>query len=373
MDIPQVKDRDSLDEVNSKTKSTKNQRENSLKVAAAVSISGAYGSLSAEAYYAEGDKHKNSNEEQDFENNMTWEATGGDTTLCNDPPKWCGTVGKFYNWRIVEHDDTVPLSRLISSFKGFENVEDQFERAGEFADEVEVSKHVYTKVKLIGTKTSKPLVASLNSNHWISKSQSGISPSFGTSTKELFEQVGTGGVLIPSKDEEVSRSTWILERWVEPGENPKHPYGAKTYLVNSSMLRHAKYLGVTGSISRADGSGFLYPASESERAWFTFQTSPDKPPKRGPLEAGDIVEIRVRDKGDSADLGILRKCSYETRFLQQSQAERDGVLRKIQQVPGAALRKTAEESWQGRGTRGDENFLKFKVEILSASDTPLRS
>jgi hypothetical protein len=77
-----------------------------------------------------------------------------------------------------------------------------------------------------------------------------------------------------------------------------HPYGVKSYLFNKSLRRGAKYLGVTDAISRADASGFLYPTAEAEKAWFTFQSPSGTAPKTGAIMTDDIVELRVRDKGD---------------------------------------------------------------------------
>jgi hypothetical protein len=73
----------STSHVQADTKITQGQREKSLKISAAVSFSGAYGSGSGEINSSGGkakDKKKNN---QDFESNLSWEATGGDTTLCN--------------------------------------------------------------------------------------------------------------------------------------------------------------------------------------------------------------------------------------------------------------------------------------------------
>ncbi|OJJ78425.1 uncharacterized protein ASPGLDRAFT_182670 [Aspergillus glaucus CBS 516.65] len=133
----------STNKVGSKTKTTETQRENALKVSAAASVSGYYGSGSAEGSGSGGSGHLDGNNKQDFDSNMTWEATGGDSTLCNNPPKWCGTVGNFYNWRVVENDNCIPLPELISTFEGFEHVNQRFKKAAEFNDTNQIGDRVY--------------------------------------------------------------------------------------------------------------------------------------------------------------------------------------------------------------------------------------
>jgi hypothetical protein len=57
--------------------------ENSLKATAAASISGWGFSASAEASHEEGQKSSSSEKKQNFASTMSWEATGGNTVLCN--------------------------------------------------------------------------------------------------------------------------------------------------------------------------------------------------------------------------------------------------------------------------------------------------
>ncbi|KAB8224906.1 hypothetical protein BDV33DRAFT_199189 [Aspergillus novoparasiticus] len=125
----------STNKVNSKAKTNEKQRENALKVSAALSFSGLYGSGGAEGSLSTGDKHKDGETTQEFDSILTWHATGGDATLSNDPPSWCGTVGNFYNWRVVEHDNIISLAELISTFKDFKHVQNQFERAAQLDED----------------------------------------------------------------------------------------------------------------------------------------------------------------------------------------------------------------------------------------------
>ena len=71
-------------------------------------------------------------------------------------------------------------------------------------------------------------------------------------------------------------------------------------------------------------------------------------PKRGPLENGDIVKIRVRVKADSADLGTLRQYGGQT--------DKDS-----HEVPGVARESSFDY--------GDERLLQFEIEIFGESLT----
>lgn len=70
--------------VNSETKTNEKQRENALKVSAALSFSGSYESISAEASVGTWNKGKGGETTQDFDSTLTWQATGGDNTLSNE-------------------------------------------------------------------------------------------------------------------------------------------------------------------------------------------------------------------------------------------------------------------------------------------------
>lgn len=128
------------------------------------------------------------------------------------------------------------------------------------------------------------------------------------------------------------------------------------------MRKGAKYLGVTDSISRTDASGFLYPTSESEKAWFTFQPPSGISLKTGSILTNDIVELRVRDKGDSADLGILMKSTYIGDDEELSQK----INEDIQKVPGFVPRLATGKKTQSVKD-GDERFLQFRVEVVQSA------
>jgi hypothetical protein len=115
--------------------------------------------------------------------------------------------------------------------------------------------------------------------------------------------------------------------------------------------RRAKYIGVTDEINKARGSGFLYPTRESEKAWFIFKSPSGEEPRTGPLKNGDIVEIAIRDKGDSVTLGSLLQSEYV------GDRPNKTVQECLGQVPAFGAQKSLKEG---------QKFLQFKVEILDS-------
>jgi hypothetical protein len=124
------------------------------------------------------------------------------------------------------------------------------------------------------------------------------------------------------------------------------------------MPEQSKFLGVTDPIVDTDASGFLYPAPSTNKAWFTLESPPDLQPKTGPLETDDIVEIRVRDSGDSADLGVLMRTKYRGDAKTAS---------NIEQIPAFAPRKstgTGVGQNVDRAVDGESGrFLRFRIEV----------
>ena len=62
---------------------TKEAKARSLKISAAASFSSSFAQASVSASHGQGDSSNKDESEKDLTNSMAWEATGGDTTLCN--------------------------------------------------------------------------------------------------------------------------------------------------------------------------------------------------------------------------------------------------------------------------------------------------
>ncbi|KAF7162456.1 hypothetical protein CNMCM5623_007747 [Aspergillus felis] len=102
------------------------ERARALKISAAASFSSTYVQGSASGSYEDSSNHSSNRQNSSLSNNLAWEAKGGDTLLCNNPPAWCGTVASYYNWRISKQDDLLSMEDMISLIPGYEWVKQKF-------------------------------------------------------------------------------------------------------------------------------------------------------------------------------------------------------------------------------------------------------
>ncbi|GFF52290.1 hypothetical protein IFM51744_07807 [Aspergillus udagawae] len=102
------------------------ERARALKISAAASFSSTYAQGSASGSKEDSSNHSSNNQNSSLSNNLAWEAKGGDTLLCNNPPAWCGTVASYYNWRISKQDDLLSMEDMISLIPGYEWVKKKF-------------------------------------------------------------------------------------------------------------------------------------------------------------------------------------------------------------------------------------------------------
>ncbi|KAI9368583.1 hypothetical protein BJX61DRAFT_546403 [Aspergillus egyptiacus] len=54
----------------------------------------------------------------EMNNALQWQANGGDTLLCNNPPQWCPTVASHLNWRIINRAENCHMVDLLAKFPG---------------------------------------------------------------------------------------------------------------------------------------------------------------------------------------------------------------------------------------------------------------
>ncbi|KAE8422329.1 hypothetical protein BDV36DRAFT_311443 [Aspergillus pseudocaelatus] len=103
------------------------EKANAMKASASASFS--YGAFSASASYTQENQANSSNNtsRSQMTNQLTWEARGGDTILCNDPPNWCPTVKPFTNWRVINQKDVMALGDLIGTFQDFKHIPSHFD------------------------------------------------------------------------------------------------------------------------------------------------------------------------------------------------------------------------------------------------------
>ncbi|GKZ83064.1 hypothetical protein AnigIFM56816_007892 [Aspergillus niger] len=116
----------SSEDITATTSTAKSEQAKAMKAAAALSFSSPYVQASAKM-----SSDKSSTSSSDTSNaastkSMCWEAKGGDTLLCNDPPAWAATVGSFYSWRAVKQSKVIALEDMISTIPGFQYVKQKF-------------------------------------------------------------------------------------------------------------------------------------------------------------------------------------------------------------------------------------------------------
>ncbi|PWY74888.1 hypothetical protein BO83DRAFT_443955 [Aspergillus eucalypticola CBS 122712] len=116
----------SSEDITATTSTAKSDQAKAMKAAAALSFSSPYVQASAKM-----SSDKSSTSSSDASNaastkSMCWEAKGGDTLLCNDPPAWAATVGSFYSWRAVKQSKVVALEDVISTIPGYQYIKQKF-------------------------------------------------------------------------------------------------------------------------------------------------------------------------------------------------------------------------------------------------------
>ncbi|KAH6974497.1 hypothetical protein BKA56DRAFT_659180 [Ilyonectria sp. MPI-CAGE-AT-0026] len=87
----------------------------SVKVAAGLSISTPYGSGGAS--YGSYNSNETTQGEKKAQQSMrlAWQARGGDTLLCSNPPLWTSTVKDYRLWRIMDQQGVVRMTDLVKS------------------------------------------------------------------------------------------------------------------------------------------------------------------------------------------------------------------------------------------------------------------
>ncbi|KJZ71839.1 hypothetical protein HIM_08767 [Hirsutella minnesotensis 3608] len=106
------------EDVTKDTASSSKEMARSMKIAASASFSGWGANASASASYASGGDKSEKEASTSSSANLTWQANGGDTLLCNKPNDWAATVSYHWNWRITKQDNVFSLLDVISQING---------------------------------------------------------------------------------------------------------------------------------------------------------------------------------------------------------------------------------------------------------------
>ncbi|KAH8432805.1 uncharacterized protein LDX57_010434 [Aspergillus melleus] len=116
----------SSEESTASTTAGKAEQAKSMRAAAALSFSSPYVQASANMSYAQSSDSSSQNTGASTSKSVCWEAKGGDTLLCNDPPAWAYTVGSFYNWRTVKQSRVLSIEDVISTIPGYQGTKQKF-------------------------------------------------------------------------------------------------------------------------------------------------------------------------------------------------------------------------------------------------------
>ncbi|MCJ1406830.1 hypothetical protein MMC19_000900 [Ptychographa xylographoides] len=71
-------------------------------------------SLSMKKSNETGSDEQHSRQQTSMNDAMVFEATGGNTILATDPPKWCESVLDYRNWRVIERAGLTPIADIIA-------------------------------------------------------------------------------------------------------------------------------------------------------------------------------------------------------------------------------------------------------------------
>ncbi|KAL6416202.1 hypothetical protein AUP68_00416 [Ilyonectria robusta] len=87
----------------------------SVKVAAGLSISTPYGSGGASYGSFNSNETTQGDKKAQQSMRLAWQARGGDTLLCSNPPLWTSTVKDYRLWRIMDQQGVVRMTDLVKS------------------------------------------------------------------------------------------------------------------------------------------------------------------------------------------------------------------------------------------------------------------
>ncbi|KAF2224084.1 hypothetical protein BDZ85DRAFT_97203 [Elsinoe ampelina] len=99
--------------VTSKEKSTLDQVKDKVRTAAGISIQTPKVSGSMNVAHVESTGEETGSASLDQTSRLTWDARGGDTLLCSNPPAWASTVKNYKLWRLMNQERLISTEYLI--------------------------------------------------------------------------------------------------------------------------------------------------------------------------------------------------------------------------------------------------------------------
>ncbi|KXG45669.1 uncharacterized protein PGRI_034360 [Penicillium griseofulvum] len=271
---------------------TKEAKARSLKISAAASFSSSFAQASVSASHGQGDSSNKDESEKDLTNSMAWEATGGDTTLCNNPSAWCATVGDYYNWRVIDQCDILPLYKVLGSIAGFGDVEDRFKRSANNAYQLSrvnfsfsFTDGVYKWPLSLLDETRPPIkfeedfkTKQLQSKEWQQK------------RNDLISEVSQSGFVPCFVGEPRYRNVWTMEYAIPKGGEQKIPANTFAKIQNLSDQPARRSLAVSKELPGYPSRWVYQSSSENEDTFCLEPIDVSKP--KSTIENGDRVFIK---------------------------------------------------------------------------------
>ncbi|KAF3392672.1 hypothetical protein F1880_008622 [Penicillium rolfsii] len=308
-----------------------------MKASASASFSGPSAQASA-SFSKEGQQASSSASSiSHLQRSISWQAQGGDTLLCNNPPKWCATVAPFENWRVIKQDDVVPLGQLIGQFEKYRDIPELFTKIAGLSQKVETvsfrlivdnenQKGQYLAVAMEGGKIGEGIKSEisqkLNLGPYFSISEQG--PEY-DDVKHRTQDFKTGAHLTEEND----YSIFEVEVYTFMGQPANIHYGTVLRLKNPKTGR---YLSASTEIPQLPGRLFLFPGEQDHDATDFIFGNPADPNSHAPIQNDDIVDIRIFNRVGQLK-GFAALCAENT---------------------------IASKTWEGND-KNDVLFFKFQI------------
>ncbi|KAF8648222.1 hypothetical protein AX16_006360 [Volvariella volvacea WC 439] len=110
------------------TKSEQSQKEQ-FKASVGVAVQTPYGGGGVKASHETGEGKQDGQSKMDAKESLVFEATGGNTILASDPPRWTASVIDFNNWRVIEQSDIGSLAETLSQIPMYSQAQQWFSQA----------------------------------------------------------------------------------------------------------------------------------------------------------------------------------------------------------------------------------------------------
>ncbi|PYH76172.1 hypothetical protein BO82DRAFT_387500 [Aspergillus uvarum CBS 121591] len=222
----------------------------SMRAAAALSFSSPWVQASASASHSNSSDSSSEKRDVSAYSTINWEAQGGDTLQCNNPPNWAYTVGSFYNWRPIHQSKIMPLEDVISMVPGYEDTKAR-------------SYLVDTITDSIPAELARQLLALYGTGLFTAQRE--------RLSKQLNEaEFGKLPVQFVQSQRTAQAPGQDFSIITEQGETPKLKYDQQ-YKIKTTIEGKEQWLGINPTMARVVEQALVWAGSNAEHAcYFTF-------------------------------------------------------------------------------------------------------